>query len=196
VSPARRTRGSAEASADRSLFANVHPLDASTTAQVAPFKSKDNELGRSEMNRSSARNRFGISRAAIALPLIVAGVAASPAAAIAATPHHPVKRSAFKYNVPVNRMALASGSTVLAKGTVTWPQPNVRGWWSANTINRVVRAGVNGGYQSPYSKAGFQCTPTIKGEHTNFVCKMQGADVPTSVNFRYSLVYRGDTASG
>jgi hypothetical protein len=145
--------------------------------------------------RSPGR-RFGISRAAIALPLMIAGIAAVPAAATAATPHQPVKQSTFKYNVPVNRMALAKGAHVVANGTVTSPQSNVRGWWSADTINRVVRAGVNNGRQSPYSKDGFQCTPTINGAKTNFVCKMQGADVPTSVNFRYSLIYRGDTASG
>ena len=150
-------------------------------------------------NRSIGRSpgrRFRISRATLALPLMITGIAAVPAVAMAATPHQPVKQSTFKYNVPVNRMALAKGTHVVANGTVTWPQSNVSGWWSANTINRVVRAGVNNGRQSPYSKDGFQCTPTINGEKTNFVCKMKGADVPTSVNFRYSLIYRGDTASG
>jgi hypothetical protein len=150
------------------------------------------------MNHSSPQNnrRFGISRAAIALPLMIAGIAAVPAAATAATPHQSVKQSACQYKVPVHRMALAKGSTVLAHGTVSSPQSNVRNWWNANTINRVVQAGVNGFRQSPYSADGYQCTPTIKGEHTNFVCKLKGADVPTSVTLRYSLIYRGDTASG
>jgi hypothetical protein len=147
-------------------------------------------------NSRSRGRRFGISRTAVALPLMIAGIAAVPAAAIAATPHQPAKQTTFRYNVPVHRMALANGSTVVAKGTVTSPQPNVSNWWSTNTIQRVVRAGVNSGRQSPYAKDGYQCVPTLKLEKTNFVCKMRGADVPTSVNFRYSLVYRGDTASG
>ncbi len=144
-----------------------------------------------------SRRGLGISRTAIALPLMIAGIAAVPATAMAATPHHqPVKRTTFKYNVPVNRMALAQGSSVTANGTVTWPQSNVSDWWSASTIKRVVQTGVNNGRQSPYAKDGFRCVPTINGEKTNFVCKLQGADVPTTVTLRYSLIYRGDTASG
>jgi hypothetical protein len=106
------------------------------------------------------------------------------------------KRTAFNYNVPVKATMLAKGSQVAVNGTVTWPQANVKDWWSASTINSTVQKGVNNAFQKPYSANGFNCVPTIKGEHTNFVCSLQGADVPTSVTFHYSIVYRGDTASG
>ncbi len=156
-----------------------------------------NDLSASKRSRRRlGTSRLGISRRAIALPLLIAGVAVVPATAMAATPRQQVKQTTFKYNVPVNRMALAKGSTVSANGTVTWPQSNVSDWWSAGAIKSVVQAGVNNGRQSPYAKDGFRCVPTINGEKTNFVCKLQGADVPTTVTLRYSLVYRGDTASG
>lgn len=159
------------------------------------------------MNQSTAQNnlstskhsrrRVGISRRAMVLPLMmIAGIAAVPAGAMAATPHQSPKQTTFKYNVPVKRMALAKGSNVIANGTVIWPQSNVSNWWSAGSVKRVVQAGVNNGRQSPYIKDGFRCVPTINGAKTNFVCKLRGADVPTSVNLRYSLIYRGDTASG
>ncbi len=166
-----------------------------STPQHSPSTSKRSR--RCSGNSRLAISRLAISRRAIALPLLIAGIVAVPASAMAATPHHqPVKRTTFKYTVPVNRMALAKGSSVVASGTVTWPQSNVKEWWSAATIKHVVRAGVNNGRQSPYATDGFRCAPTINGEKTNFVCKLQGADVPTTVTLRYSLIYRGDTASG
>ena len=123
--------------------------------------------------------------------LAIAAVAL-PGAALAASP----KQQTFKYNVPVKQIALAKGSTVVATGMVTAPQTSVKGWWSATAIKSTVQKGVNNGWQKPYSANGFRCTPVIKGEHTNFKCSLRGADVPTTVNFRYSVVYRGDTASG
>jgi hypothetical protein len=123
--------------------------------------------------------------------LAIAAVAL-PGAALAATP----KQHTFNYKVPVKSMVLANGSTVAVSGKVTAPQMNVKNWWSANTIKSTVQKGVNNARQMPYSANGFRCTPVIKGEHTNFKCSLKGADVPTTVNFRYSIVYRGDTASG
>lgn len=160
-----------------------------STPQSNPSTSK-------RSRRHPGASRFGISRSAVVLPLMIAGIAAVPATAMAATPHKQVKQTKFTYKVPVNRMALAKGSTVTANGTVAWPQSNVSNWWNAGTVRRVVQAGVNNGRQSPYAKDGYRCTPTINGERTNFVCKLQGADVPTTVTLRYSLIYRGDTASG
>jgi hypothetical protein len=107
--------------------------------------------------------------------VLAIATAALPGAALAATP----KQHTFKYNVPVKRMALASGSTVAVNGTVTSPQANVKDWWSANTIKSTVQKGVNNGRQIPYSANGFRCVPVIKGARTNF-----------------SIIYRGDTASG
>jgi hypothetical protein len=124
--------------------------------------------------------------------VLAIATAALPGVALAAAP----KQSTFKYNVPVKRMALANGSTVAVNGKVTSPQANVKNWWSANTIKSTVQKGVNNGRQIPYTANGFRCVPVIKGARTNFACSLRGADVPTIVNFRYSIIYRGDTASG
>jgi hypothetical protein len=43
---------------------------------------------------------------------------------------------------------------------------------------------------------GYRCTPTIRGEKTTFDCKLMGADVPTTIRLSFTVVYRGDTASG
>jgi|ERR1700729_2484630 hypothetical protein len=129
---------------------------------------------------------------ALRIGLLTACAAAVPAVALAAN----AKSTTFKYNVPVNAKALAKGSTVVATGKVSAPEAKVNNWWSAGTIRTVVQKGINSGRQSPYSNNGFRCTPTIKGQNTNFVCSLKGADVPTTVTFSYSVVYRGDTASG
>jgi hypothetical protein len=129
---------------------------------------------------------------ALGVGVLAAAVAAVPTVAMAAN----TKPMTFKYNVSVKPMALANGSTVVAAGKVTAPEAKVKSWWSASTVRTVVQKGVNAGRQSPYINNGFRCTPTVKGQNTNFVCSLRGADVPTTVTFSYSVVYRGDTASG
>ena len=93
-------------------------------------------------------------------------------------------------------MALAKGRTVQAEVAVTSPQSDVSFWWSRQAVAKVVRKGINGGYQNPYKSQGYACTPAIRGEHTNFSCVLRGADVPTTVHLRFSVIYRGDTRSG
>ena len=148
----------------------------------------NNSLNTNSRSFRLPRGRFVGRSAAV---LAVAAVAL-PATAMAATP----QQSTFKYNVPVKRMVLASGSHVAVNGKVTSPQANVKEWWSANTIKSTVQKGVNNARQMPYTANGFRCVPVIKGARTNFACSLRGADVPTIVNFRYSIIYRGDTASG
>ena len=100
------------------------------------------------------------------------------------------------YDVTVKPMALAQGRTVDAKVAVTSPQSNVKSWWSRPTVSKVVRKGVNGGFQRPYKSQGFRCTPTVRGQKTSFSCVLRGADVPTIVHLKFAVVYRGDTPSG
>jgi hypothetical protein len=117
-------------------------------------------------------------------------LASMPAAALAAKP---IQKS---YAVQVKPIALANGHTVKVNVLVTAPEAKVRSWWSASTVSAVVRKGVNGGYQRPYRAEGYRCTPVVRGEKTSFTCKLVGADVPTTVRLSFTVVYRGDTASG
>lgn len=113
-----------------------------------------------------------------------------PSAALAASPQ------TFEYPVTVKPLALAQGKTVQTKVVVTAPEPTVKDWWSQATVSKVVRKGVNGGYQRPYQAEGYRCTATVKGENTSFACTLKGADVPTKVRLTFSVVYRGSTPSG
>ena len=122
------------------------------------------------------------SRRATAVGLVLAsvvGAAAVPATSVAA----PVKH--VGYTIQVKQGALAQGNTVRAKVTVTNPQSSVKGWWSRATIAKVVRKGVNGGYQMPYQSQGYNCTPIVRGNTTSFTCRLRGADVPTTVKLRF-----------
>ncbi len=124
------------------------------------------------------------------LTLGAALLASMPAGALAA------KSIRKSYAVQVKPMALAKGNTVKVNVIVTAPEAKVRSWWSANTVSAVARKGVNGGYQRPYLAEGYRCTPVVRGEKTSFTCKLVGADVPTTVRLTFTVVYRGDTASG
>jgi hypothetical protein len=135
------------------------------------------------------------SRCISAIALMGACLAVVPAGALA-TPTNTVKPINKEYKVTVKPMALAKGNTVQVKATVTAPEAKVQSWWSQKTIATVVRKGVNGGYQRPYSSEGYRCTPSIRGEKTTVNCKLVGADVPTTIRLSFTVVYRGDTASG
>ncbi len=124
----------------------------------------------------------------VALVAIVAMIV--PAAALASAPQ------TFEYPVTVKPLALAQGKTVQAKVVVTAPEPTVKNWWNQTTVSKVVRKGVNGGYQRPYQAEGYRCTATVKGEKTSFACTLKGADVPTKVRLTFSVIYRGSTPSG
>jgi len=136
-----------------------------------------------------ARRRRGLARlSAVLVAALVALACAS--AALAAKPE------TFEYPVTVKPLALAKGKTVQAKVVVTAPEAKVKQWWSRSTVTKVVRKGVNGGYQSPYQAEGYNCKPTVKGEKTSFVCTLKGADVPTSIRLTFAVVFRGSTPSG
>jgi hypothetical protein len=148
---------------------------------------RDHHSGkRHDGSRPRLRRRIGGGALALAVGLLVA----LPVAAFAA------KQLTVSYGVTVKPLALANGNTVKAKAVVTSPEAKVKGWWSRKSVTAVVRKGVNGGYQRPYSSEGFRCTPVIRGETTSFTCKLRGADVPTTIKLTFAVVYRGDTASG
>jgi|HubBroStandDraft_6_1064221.scaffolds.fasta_scaffold17256_4 hypothetical protein len=136
------------------------------------------------------------SRCIAAIVLMGACLAVVPAGALAAKPSNTVKPINKEYKVTVKPMALAKGNTVQVKATITAPEAKVQSWWSQKSVAAVVRKGVNGGYQSPYTSEGYRCTPVIRGEKTTFNCKLMGADVPTTIHLSFTVVYRGDTASG
>jgi hypothetical protein len=124
------------------------------------------------------------------------GVAAVPAAANAA--QAPVTQN-HTYNITVNKGILTNGQDVVkANVKVTNPQKNVRDFWSRSTIQQVVREGINNKYQKPYMSEGFRCTPTLDGSMNastaKFTCKLQGADVPTTVLLTFTAPYLPPTA--
>jgi hypothetical protein len=41
------------------------------------------------------------------------------------------------------------------------PQSSLKDWYSQATIARVVRKGVNGGYEMPYKSQGFRVIPSV-----------------------------------
>jgi hypothetical protein len=127
---------------------------------------------------------------AIMLALVGACVAWLPATALAAKP------LALTYTVTVKTLALARGNTVKVKGTVTSPEAKVKGWWSQKTVAAVVRKGVNGGRQTPYTSEGFRCKVVVRGELTSYSCTLIGADVPTIVRLNFAITFRGATRSG
>lgn len=152
-----------------------------------PYTQRDLSSRRAHSRRRSPRRP-----ASIALALACISFASLPGDALAAS----ARPIATSYNVGVNRNALASGTTVKVKVTVTSPEAKVRSWWSQAAVSAVVRKGVNNGRQSPYSSEGYRCTPVVRGETTSFTCKLTGADVPTTVRLTFAVIYRGDQASG
>ncbi|MDA0179440.1 hypothetical protein OJ997_03965 [Solirubrobacter phytolaccae] len=124
------------------------------------------------------------------------GVAAVPAAANAA--QAPAAQN-HTYNIKVNKGILTNGQDVVkATVKVTNPQKNVRDFWSRSTVQQVVREGINNKYQKPYMSEGFRCTPTLDGSMNastaKFTCKLQGADVPTTVLLTFTAPYLPPTA--
>ena len=120
--------------------------------------------------------------------LILAGACA----AVLPTGGQAASRTArHSYKVTVNKGVLAQGNTVPASATVTDPEQKVKDWWSNSTVATVVRKGVNGGYQRPYASEGYRCTPVVRSATTSFTCRLQGADVATSIKLTFAVQYRG-----
>jgi hypothetical protein len=119
-----------------------------------------------------------------------------PAAANAA----PIATQTHTYHVSVNPGILAGGQTEIAANVkVTNPQTNVRRFWSRTTVQQVIRDGVDQGYEMPYTSQGFRCTPVVDGamnaSTAHFTCKLQGADVPTTVTVTFTAPYLPPTAN-
>jgi hypothetical protein len=121
-----------------------------------------------------------------------------PAVSTAATiKAHNAKQTA-SYVVPIDIDALVHNAhSVKADVIVTDPQSNVGDWYSRGTIDKVVQAGIDQGYEEPYSADGFQCVPVVQmtkqATVTHFTCKLQGADVPTGVNLQFTANYNPPT---
>jgi hypothetical protein len=122
--------------------------------------------------------------AALGLVLASIGAAALPAAGAAATSQKPIKVS--------HAYTVANGDVVQARATVRNAQPSVKSWWSRKTIGKVVRKGVNNGYEMPYWAQGYYCVPTVDDNNVaHFTCKLRGADVPTTITLRFTADYGG-----
>jgi hypothetical protein len=125
---------------------------------------------------------------------------AIPATASAATTAHQQSTTRnHTYHISVKPGVLAGGqNTVTANVKVTNPESSVRRFWSRSTVQQVVRDGVNQGIQKPYMSEGFRCTPTLDGSMNastaRFTCKLQGADVPTTVTLTFTAPYLPPTA--
>jgi hypothetical protein len=122
---------------------------------------------------------------------------AVPATASAATPTTTIQN--HTYHIAVNPGKLVNGqNTVTANVKVTNPENSVRRFWSRSTIQRVVWDGVNKGVQKPYMSEGFRCTPVLDGSMNastaRFTCKLQGADLPTTVTLTYTAPFLPPTA--
>jgi len=123
--------------------------------------------------------------------LATLGAATAPAAGLAAGA--PTKT--LTYTVSVKKGKLVNGQTsVRARVVVTSPQNDVQDWWSRAAVSAVVRKGVNGGYEQPYASQGYRCVPVVTGTTARFTCKLQGADVPTTVKLTYTAPFKPPTA--
>ena len=103
------------------------------------------------------------------------------------------------YHISVNKGVLATGgNTVRAKVVVTNPQASVSDWYSRATVQKVVRKGVNNGIQKTYNSQGYRCVPVLDGSMNTstarFTCKLQGADVPTTVKLTYKVAFKPATS--
>jgi hypothetical protein len=130
--------------------------------------------------------------AAVAASATLCAIALPAAAEAAVTPTTTIQT--HTYHVKVNDGVLAGGqNTITANVKVTNPENTVRRFWSRTTIQQVIRDGVNQGTQMPYQSEGFRCTPVLDGSMNastaRFTCKLQGADVPTTVVLTYSAAY-------
>jgi hypothetical protein len=127
-------------------------------------------------------------RAAVASGLVLA--AAAPAVATAA-PAAAQTKLVRNYDVSVQPGVLAKGNTIQAKAVVRNPESSVSDWWSKGTIAKVVRKGVNGKYEMPYTSQGYRCTPSVNGQTADFTCKLRGGDVATTIKLTFSARYKG-----
>ena len=97
------------------------------------------------------------------------------------------------YKVTVNPTVLVAGNQIGVKVLVTQPESTVSQWWSASTVAKVVRAGINNGLEQPYQSQGYRCTPKVVQRPdttvTSFTCILRGADVPTTAKLYFTALY-------
>jgi hypothetical protein len=122
--------------------------------------------------------------AAATLAIASLSAAALPASSLAAG-----NTKVFNYPVTVKKGVLASGQKVSTRTVVTDPVSSVSDWWASHTISTVVRTGVNGRYQMPYTSLGYRCTPNVGMMTTSFVCKLQGGDVETNIRLTFTVQF-------
>jgi len=138
---------------------------------------------------------MSVSKKAVATALVAAiGAGAAVPAAQAATTTTTKTRTST-YHIRVNDGILAGGGDVVrVKSVVTNPEQSVRNWYSRSTIQKVVRKGVNNEYQKPYNSQGYRCVPVLNGSMNastaKFTCKLQGADVPTTVKLTFTVPFQ------
>jgi hypothetical protein len=138
---------------------------------------------------------MSVSKKAVATALVAAiGAGAAVPAAQAATTTTTKTRTST-YHIRVNDGILAGGGDVVrVKSVVTNPEQSVRDWYSRSTIQKVVRKGVNNEYQKPYNSQGYRCVPVLNGSMNastaKFTCKLQGADVPTTVKLTFTVPFQ------
>lgn len=135
---------------------------------------------------------MSLRKTAVATALIATlGAGVVPAASQAATTTTPTITK--HYNVATGAIQANSKRTVPVTVTVTNPQNSVSSWWSKKNVQNVTNLAVTGGWKKPFRFQGFRCVPTfpdgLNGYKANFTCKLQGADVPTTVTLKFGVQY-------
>jgi hypothetical protein len=140
---------------------------------------------------------MSVSKKAVVTALVatIGAGAAVPAAQAATTTTTTTTTRTSVYHIRVNDGILANaGNEIRAKVVVQNPEPSVRDWYSRATIKKVVRKGVNNQIQKPYRSQGYRCVPVLDGSMNasvaHFTCKLQGADVPTTVKLTFTAPFR------
>ena len=135
---------------------------------------------------------MSLRKTAVATALIAtlsAGIV--PAASQAATTKTPTITK--HYTVATGAIQANSERTVPVTVKVTNPENSVRSWWSKKNVQDVTNFAVTGGSKKPFRYEGFRCAPTfpdgLHGYKANFTCKLQGADVPTTVTLKFAVQY-------
>jgi hypothetical protein len=129
-------------------------------------------------------------RTAALTGLVIAAAAPAVATAAPAAAAPSQAKVVKNYTVSV-KPGIVAGNAVQAKVVVRNPESSVSDWWSKATISKVVRKGVNGKYEMPYTAQGYRCTPVVKGNTASFTCKLRGADVSTTVKLTFDARFKG-----
>ena len=135
---------------------------------------------------------MSLRKTAVATALIATlGAGVLPAASQAATTKTPTITK--HYNVATGAIQANNERTVPVTVKVTNPENSVSSWWSKKNVQDVTDLAVTGGWKKPFRFEGFRCVPTfpdgLSGYKADFTCKLQGADVPTTVTLKFGVKY-------